>query len=84
MGDQEQPPDLKMIRLAFCLKSELKLWGESNDHILEITEGTWLRARIEFRLALDDLWMVVRNECQRIAIRLGNWLRSLWGRINHG
>jgi hypothetical protein len=78
--NSEQPPDPLVDRLACALKRELNVWTETDSRILEVTKGTWLRARVECRLALEDLRTAIRNEYQRTAIVLGKWLLALWRR----
>ena len=80
MDNSKPPLDPLTARLAYALKRELNAWTEPDARILEVTKGTMLRWRVECRLALEDLWIAVRNECQRTAIGLGTWLLALWRR----
>jgi len=80
MGNNKQPQDISADRLACALKRRLNVWTETDDRILGATKGTWLRACVEVRLALEDVWRAIRNGFQETAIKLGEWLLSIWRR----
>ena len=46
-------------RLAIELKRRLGVWEISNDEILRVTDGTFLRAHAELYLALCELWRAI-------------------------
>jgi len=59
--------DIMGAMIANRLRTELDLPpGISDAEILQKTEGTFIRARIEFSIALSDLWNAVKES-------LGRW-----------
>ncbi len=77
-------------RLVAALRAELHMTSMDNmclyftdEKLLRITEGTYLRARVELMLAWQDVWAEIKKVYERPAVRvLGailravNWLRG--------